>query len=167
MDAIPALNVAGGILAVVACSTELLSTSNQSQAQLSLDNKDEHSILETLRTRRLMLSTLDRSVEQQLSTVASQLSGVLALHRLALSCLEDSESLLKELEHELRNFPREERSNVWTDRKASFRSVVEGRFDEKKVEWLSRAVSVHVSSIIRCVSQFVDISELAGTNIRC
>jgi len=168
MDAIPALNVAGGILAVVACSTELASTSNKSQAQLSLDEKEYHSILETLRIRRLTLSTLDRSVEQQLSTGASQPSSdMLALHSLALSCLKESGSLLKELEDELRNISREEGANVWTDRKDLSRSVVEGRFDEKKVEWLSSAVTVHVSSIIRCESRLIGIGELTGINIRC
>ena len=168
MDTFPTLNVASAILAVVASGAELISSLNKSQGQSLPDGNDDYPILETLRTRRLTLSTLHGTMEQQLSAGISQLSSDgLALHGLALSCLEDSGSLMKEVENKPQDSPGRERLHAKTDRKDWSSSALGDKFDRKKVEWLSRAVSVHVSSIIRCVSQFVDISELAGTNIRC
>jgi hypothetical protein len=168
MDAISALNVANAILAVVACSAELVSTSNKSQNQSSLDDEEDYSTVEILRIRRLTLSTLDGSVKQQLSAGASRSSSdALALHGLAFSCLEDSGSLLKEVENKLQDFPGRERFHIKTERKDWSRSALGGGFNEKKVEWFSRAVTIHVSSIVRCASWLIDICGLEDTNVRC
>lgn len=148
MDAIRALNFAGAILAIVNCSSELASSSSTS----SLDDKEVHSVLETLRTRRLTLSTLTGFVEEQLSAGASQPSSdARELNGLAISCLEDSESLLKKVESKIQDFSGRERFQIRTD-------------GEKL---LSRAVTVQVCSIIKSASWLIDICELANTNIRC
>jgi hypothetical protein len=150
MDVISALTVAGGILAIVEFGAELILTSNQSQGESSLNDKEECFTLERLRTLRLTLSAVDVSVGQQFFTGASQPSSeALTLQELASSCIEDFGKLLEDVENILRDFSGRGRSQPWTDKSARFRSMLGGRFDEK-IERLSRAVTVHVSSIIRC-----------------
>jgi hypothetical protein len=168
MDAISALNIAGAILAVVRCGADLVLTSNKTQGALPLDDNDDDSIIKTLRAHRLTLSTLDKSLEQQLSAGPSQPLSValVAMHELALSCLDDSGSLLKEVEDKLRDFRGEERFHSRTGRKDWSGSNHGGRFDEKKVEWFSRAVIVPVSSIIRYALRLIDVDELVDANIR-
>ena len=150
MDVISALTVASGILAIVEFGTELILTSNQSQGESSLNDKEECFTLERLRTLKLTLSAVDVSVGQQLSTGASQPSSeALALQELVSSCIEDFGKLLEDVENILLDFSRRGESRPWTDKRARLRSVLVDRFDEK-IERLSRTVTVHVSSIIRC-----------------
>jgi hypothetical protein len=150
MDVISALTVAGGILAIVEFGAELILTSNQSQGESSLNDNEECFTLERLRTLRATLSSVDVSVGQQFSTSASRPSSeALALQELASSCIEDFGELLEDVENVLRDFSGRVESQSWTDKRARFRSMLGGRFDEK-IERLSGAVTVHVSSIIRC-----------------
>jgi hypothetical protein len=167
MDVISALTVAGGILAIVEFGAELILTSNQSQGESSLNDKEECFTLERLRTLRLTLSAVDVSVGQQFSTGASQPSSeALALQELASSCIEDFGKLLKDVENILRDFSGRGRSQPWTDKRARFRSMLGGRFDEK-IERLSRAVTAHVSSIIRCAMWLIKFNSLGDTNTWC
>jgi hypothetical protein len=164
MDVISALTVAAGILAIVEFGAELILTSNQSQGESLLNDKEERFTLERLRTLRHTLSAVNFSVGQQFSTGASQPSSeVLALQELASSCIEDFEKLLEDVENILRDSSGRGRSQPWTDKRARFRSILGGRFDEK-IERLSRTVTVHVSSIIRCAMWLIKSNSLGDTN---
>jgi len=150
MDVISALTVASGILAIVEFVAELILASNQSQGESLLNDKEGRFTLERLRTLRLTLSSVDVSVGQQFSTGTSQPSSeALALQELASSCIEDFGKLLEDVENVLRDFSGRGRSESWTDERARFRSILGGRFDGK-IERLSRALTVYVSSTIRC-----------------
>lgn len=164
MDAISALDIACGILAIVEFSAELISTSNQSQGESSLDTEKDF-VLQRLRTLRLTLSAVNVSSEQQFSDGASQLSSdALALQKLSSSCIEDSGKLLENVENILRDFPGRGRSQLWKDTKAWTRSMIGGRLREEKIERLSRAVTCHISSIIRCATWLYEFNNLGDTD---
>ena len=164
MDAIPALDVACSILAAVEFSTKLISTSNQSQGELSLDDKDDSFVLKELEALILALSVADDSAERFSATTSQPSSDALALHQLASSCVKDSEKLLGDIGYILGDSPGRKRSHFWTDTKTRAISMLGGRLHEEKIELLSRAVTLHVSSIIRCARRFY-FNILADTDI--
>lgn len=152
MDTISALDVAGGILAIVEFTAELICPSNQPVDKSSLDDREAASVLETgLGTLRLALSSLRVSAEQQFSAGLSPPSShALALQELASSCIEDTGKLLEDVRKMPPDFQARERSQLEIDTAGRFRSMLRGRLGEEKIERLSRAVTLHVSSIIRC-----------------
>jgi hypothetical protein len=166
MDALSILDIASTILAVISCGAALVSAVSKVTGALPLDNAGVDSALERLRARRLSLSVLHKSTEQQSSETPSQTSGaeVRALHGIALSCLEESGTLVDEVEDKLRLFHRgEARTRAiqvsWLELEKS--SV----FDQKRVEWLSRAVTIQVSSVIRYALRFAARTGSANAHI--
>lgn len=156
MDAISALDTATRILAIAEFVMELLSTSRFSKVQrpLSLDGKDEHTILETLQKLRIALSDVQiPSMPQQPSASALlPFSNTLALREL-VSSRDASAALLEDVESILRS-PDEPRSQPrGTDTRAWLRSRLAGTLYMEKLERLSHAVTQQVSSILRWVVQ--------------
>jgi hypothetical protein len=147
MDAILALDLAAGILAIVAFSTERVSS--------SLGDKDGHFILERLGTLRRALSAVLATAQQHHSSdgVSSSSSDAAALRELAASCIEDSRVLLEDVGNISKGFPRAGTSQPWTDKIARPVSVLYSKLREEKLDRMSRDVTLHVRSIVRCAMQ--------------
>jgi hypothetical protein len=148
MDTISMLDVASDILAVEEFSTALLSDSDVSERELSLNDKDGDFVFERLRKLTQTLSAYRPS-----SGESPRLSSdMVTLQELVSSCMEDSGVLLEDVGNILKNLP-ERRSQKWgPDTRAWFRSMLGGRLQEEKIERLSNAVTRHASSIIRCAT---------------
>lgn len=137
MDAISALRVAGGILAVAEFCTDLFSASNIYEGESALDDEDESFILESLKELILGLSDTHVSILPQSSSSASQPSSdALALRELASSCIEDFRVLLEDIGNIPGDSPGRRRSHK-----------------KEKVEQLSNAVTRRTLTIIRCAAR--------------
>jgi hypothetical protein len=153
MDAVSMLDVACDILAVEEFSAALISDSDVSKGESSLDDKDGDFVLEKLGKLIETLSNTDISAHQQSSDGSPQSSkGIQTLQELVSSCVEDSGVLLEDVGNILKDQPGM-RSQKWgPDTRARFRSMLGGRLREEKIERLSDAVTSHTSSIIRCAT---------------
>lgn len=155
MGSMLALDVAAGILAIVEFSAGLISTSARSRGASSwLDDKDEHFILEGLGRLRRELSTALVSVQPHpVSDGASNSSSdARALRELAASCLDDCRVLLEDVTSILKDFPGAPRSEPWAEEICRLISARDGRPREEKSNGLSRDVTLHVRSIVRCAT---------------
>jgi len=153
MDAISALGTAACILGVTEFITELLSPDLYSKVQtpLSLDGKDEQTILESLEKLRSALSDSEiRSVTQQpsasefrtLSNVPD-VQDLIASRDASAALLEDIESVLRRSPDQSTSQPLERDTTTW------WRSRLAGTLDVKRLERLSHAVTSQVSSLLR------------------
>ncbi|KEZ40804.1 Uncharacterized protein SAPIO_CDS8043 [Scedosporium apiospermum] len=152
MDAISALDTAACILAVTEFITELLSPDLYSKVQtpLSLDGKDEQTILESLEKLRIALSDGKiRSVTQQPSASGFRpLSNVpdvqdlMASRDASAALLEDVESVLRWLPDQSTSQPLERDTKTW------WGSRLADTLDVKKLERLSHAVTSQVGSLL-------------------
>jgi len=153
MDAISALETAACILAVTEFIAELLSPDLYSKVQtpLSLDGKDEQTILGSLEKLRIALSdSRIRSVTQQPSASGFRpldnvpdVQDLMASRDASAALLEDIESVLRWLPDQSTSQPLERDTKTW------WRSRLAGTLDVKKLERLSHAVTSQVSSLLR------------------
>jgi hypothetical protein len=153
MDAISMLDVAGDILAVEEFSAALISDSDVSEREPSLDDKDGDFVLERLRKLIETLSNMHTSAHRRSSDDSPRSpNDIMTLRELVSSCMEDSGVLLEDVGNILKDLPGR-RSQKWgPDTRAWFRSMLGGRLREEKIERLSNAVTRHASSIIRCAT---------------
>lgn len=147
MDVISALSVAGDILTVTKLSVELLSTSDASKTS-SLEENEEALALRNFKNLRVALSSNCASLQQQLPVNTSPLlNDELALLDMATSCLERSGEALEGI----RNIPSDipgNRHRPWKlDMNARHR--LEESFSPDNIKQVYRAVTRHVSSILR------------------
>lgn len=147
------LDVAGDILAIEEFSAALISDSDASEGEPSLDGKDGDFVLERLRKLIQTLSDTHVSAHRRSSDDSLRSSSdMLTLRELVSSCMEGSVKLLEDVGNILKDMPGG-RSQKWgPDTRAWFRSKLGGRLREEKIERLSNAVTRHASSIIRCAT---------------
>lgn len=138
MDAISALDVAGGILTITEFSVELLSTSNSSKVLSSVDENATTSIIEDLRKLWLSLSGKRDVLQQRLpKSLSPLLEDELALLELGSSSLKDSGVLLEVIESNSDKSP-----GTWA------RSEVAERFSIGNLNLVSQPLTRHVTFIL-------------------
>ncbi|KAI1735045.1 hypothetical protein F4680DRAFT_313991 [Xylaria scruposa] len=149
MDAISALDVAGGILAVTEFSVNLLSASDTPKVSSLLEEQDEVSTLEKFTDLRLALFNKHASLQQRLPASPSpMLKNEQALLELASSSLEDSSVLLETIGSMPKGFPKN-KSQLWDSATRNWdESKLAGRFKPGKVQRFSYAVTYHAISIL-------------------
>ncbi|KAI0376230.1 hypothetical protein F5Y04DRAFT_215422 [Hypomontagnella monticulosa] len=140
MDVIPALSLAGDILAVAEFTIALFSASEE---------KDLTSVLESLKKLRLAVDNSRYELQQVLLARSSpSLDDEHALLRLSVSSLGDSAQLVRAIEYLPEEFSGNE-SQPWnTDIRVWIETKFEGRVSLEDVKRLSHAATRHASSII-------------------
>jgi hypothetical protein len=163
MDIISILDVAASILSVEELLVQLISSSDRSEWQLSLDDKDENMVLERLRKRICALSEIHASVHPSASDGVLPPSGdILALRELASSCVERSRVLLDDLENILKDSLGRSSQKLESDANAQVRSRVRDRIYQENIGQLSNGVMRYVSSILRCATRLTSPLKRSG-----
>jgi hypothetical protein len=152
MDAIAALDLAGGILAIIDLIRRAYPPETASQAVVSGDVDPQFSIDKLGELRNRIISSYENSFEPSAPAATPLLSDTMVIKDIASASIDYSGRLMENIESNISGYPRSAAPVSWRTKHAEVLSLPENRSYVEVMEHLLGNMTELVRNLIRYVS---------------